>query len=121
MVIRVAILSSGDPAKSPPIGLPNERRKFGMFKVGRYDPDFELTGFENPPGSAVGHPGDDITQVGSGEDGLHLGREIWYPSERREGSQGIVIGAVRVIAVVEVWCGFQFPRHIFIFYLKADV
>ncbi len=94
VVVGIPILPPGNPPKSPPIRLPDERRKLRVLKVRRNHPNFELTGFENPPGPTVGHPSDDIREVGSGEYGVHFGWEIGDACEGCEGCERIVVGVV---------------------------
>ena len=94
MVVRIPILPPGNPPKSPSIRLSDEGRKLGVLEVGRDHPNFEFTGFENPPGPTVGHPGDDIREVGSGEYGVHFGWEVGDACEGCEGCEWIVVGVV---------------------------
>ena len=96
-----------DSSKAPSIGLANERRELGMFKVRWYDSHLKLSRLQDPPSSTMRHPRDDIHKIRSTEDRVHLCRKVWHSSWGRERRQWIGIGHVPKVAIVKVRKGSQ--------------
>ena len=68
MVVGVGLGPDRDAAESPPVDLPNEAGVLGLVEVARQDRLGELGHVEDLPAAAVGEPGDDVVQLGVGQD-----------------------------------------------------
>ena len=104
VVVRVTIRSLRDTTESPTIRLTNEGREFTVLEVGRDDLDFELTRLPNTPRSSVWHPGNDMAQVGTAQDGKHLNREVGKTTRSCKRNGRIWIRYFREVSVIEVGC-----------------
>ena len=68
MVVGAGLGPDRDAAESPPVDLPNEAGVLGLVEVAGQDRLGELVHVEDLPAAAVGKPGDDVVQLGVGQD-----------------------------------------------------
>ena len=68
MVVGVGLGPDRDAAESPPVDLPDEAGVLGLVEVAGQDRVGELGHVEDLPAAAVGEPGDDVVQLGVGQD-----------------------------------------------------
>lgn len=83
-----------------------------MLKIRGNYAYFKIAGFEYTPRSTMWHPRDDIAEAGTGEDAMHLGREVGDSGERSERNEGVFVNGLGEVSVVEKgsWSQFTFLR-----------
>lgn len=98
------------PAKAPAVSLANERTELGMFKETRENVTLEAFGLEDSEAAAVIVPGHNVVEIGTGQNGMHLGRETGHMTGGCEGREGILVRLGAVIPVVEIGGGAELGR-----------
>jgi hypothetical protein len=100
VIVTVAIASLCHAAETPSVGLTDEGRELGVFKVGRNHTDLELAGLQYTPRASVGHPGNDISERRVRKDAVHLRGKIGDTSRSSQGRQDIGVRLLREVLVV---------------------
>ena len=123
MIVSIPIDTSRDAPKAPPVGLPNKTGKFGMGKVLGNDAGFEFAGLEDPPTASVGHPGDNVREIGAIENAVHERGKVGRPASTRQWCLGSGVDQCRVVSVVKVWIRLASRRFVagFVFLFVTDV